>query len=58
MAYHLESHLPTKLCKKGGSMVISHIFTSMRGEEWEINAEDIDGIRLQELLLCFHEQFK
>ncbi len=40
-------------------MVVSHIFTSMNGVEWELEIdEDIKEICLQELLLCFHEQFE
>jgi hypothetical protein len=35
------------------------IFTSMSGEEWIMEYEDIEeGFNLQELLLCFHEQFE
>ena len=39
-------------------MTASHIFTSKSGKEWELEVdEDINEICLQELLLCFHEQF-
>lgn len=39
-------------------MVIENIFTSINGDEWVIKHKDIEGLRLAEILLSFHSQYK
>jgi hypothetical protein len=39
-------------------MIIENILTSMSGEEYIIKHEDILGLRLSEILLSFHGQYK
>jgi hypothetical protein len=39
-------------------MTAYHIFTSMSGVEWEVEVEEVEEVAINELLLCFHEQFE